>query len=122
MIILTDEEDVDFNLEALTEATIIFCLGVAIIVSNVVIIATFLNARGTDKSDPDSEFPTRRALPVDAFSVFFCFFRSKVLSSKNRGVGVGRGGGRRGGGTDKTKGGATDIDPDANEQVTCCKL
>lgn len=46
MIILTEEEDEDFNLEALTEATIIFCLGVAIIVSNVVIIATFLNARG----------------------------------------------------------------------------
>lgn len=46
MIILTDEEDEDFNLEALTEATVISCLGVAIIVSNVVIIATFLNARG----------------------------------------------------------------------------
>lgn len=44
MIILTDGEE--FNLEALTEATIILCLGVFIIVSNVLIIATYLNARG----------------------------------------------------------------------------
>lgn len=62
MIVLTDEEDEDFNLEALTEATVISCLGVAIIVSNVVIIATFLNARGKkDGVDRDGR-------PMETFS------------------------------------------------------
>lgn len=35
------------TLEALTQAVVIFSLGVAIIISNVLIIATFLNARGS---------------------------------------------------------------------------
>lgn len=56
MIILTDGEDYDFNLEALTEATIILCLGVFIIVSNVLIIATYLNARGQYKSLGEKKF------------------------------------------------------------------
>lgn len=49
MIILTDTEsntDIVFTLESLTQASIIFVMGLAIIISNVLIIATFLNFRG----------------------------------------------------------------------------
>ncbi|CAB3378787.1 Hypothetical predicted protein, partial [Cloeon dipterum] len=40
------EQEIAFTLEALTQAAIIFSLGVAIVVSNVLIIATFLTAHG----------------------------------------------------------------------------
>jgi hypothetical protein len=40
------EQEIAFTLEALTQAGIIFVMGVAIIVSNVLIIATFLTSRG----------------------------------------------------------------------------
>lgn len=49
MIILGDSDDdtdLVFTLESLTQAGIIFIMGVAIIITNVLIIATFLNFRG----------------------------------------------------------------------------
>ncbi|KAK5639940.1 hypothetical protein RI129_010751 [Pyrocoelia pectoralis] len=49
MIILSDADDDTefvFTLESLTQAGIIFIMGIAIIVTNVLIIATFLNFRG----------------------------------------------------------------------------
>jgi len=48
LIILSHDPDqeIAFTLEALTQAAIIFSLGVAIVVSNVLVIATFLTAHG----------------------------------------------------------------------------
>jgi hydrogenase-4 membrane subunit HyfE len=50
MIISGDHErhatEIPFTLEALTQAGIIFIMGVAIILTNALIIATFLNYRG----------------------------------------------------------------------------
>jgi hypothetical protein len=50
MIIASDHDsdatEVLFTLEALTQAGIIFIMGVAIILTNVLIVATFLNYRG----------------------------------------------------------------------------
>lgn len=50
MIILSDHDGhaagILFTLESLTQAGIIFIMGVAIILTNILIIATFLNYRG----------------------------------------------------------------------------
>jgi len=50
MIILSDHDGhaagIFFTLESLTQAGIIFIMGVAIILTNILIIATFLNYRG----------------------------------------------------------------------------
>ncbi|XP_075229336.1 G-protein coupled receptor DopEcR [Lycorma delicatula] len=46
MIALSDHGEDVFTLEALTQAAIIFTMAVAIILANVLIIATFINARG----------------------------------------------------------------------------
>jgi hypothetical protein len=50
VIILSDHDGnaarIFFTLESLTQAGIIFIMGVAIILTNILIIATFLNYRG----------------------------------------------------------------------------
>jgi hypothetical protein len=43
------DQEIAFTLEALTQAAIIFSLGVAIVVSNVLIIASLLTAHGEFK-------------------------------------------------------------------------
>ena len=42
----TDDTEIVFTLESLTQAGIIFVMALAIIITNVLIIATFLNFRG----------------------------------------------------------------------------
>lgn len=46
----TDNTEVVFTLEALVQAGIIFIMGVAIIITNILIIATFLNFRGRKRN------------------------------------------------------------------------
>lgn len=53
MIIFSDSNDdteIVFTLESLTQAGIIFIMALAIVITNILIIATFLNFRGTFSS------------------------------------------------------------------------
>lgn len=45
-MITFSDHDQYFTLEAITQAAIIFTMAIAIILANVLIIATFVNARG----------------------------------------------------------------------------
>lgn len=75
-IILSDndeETELIVNLETLAQAAIIFIMGVAIIVSNVLIIATYLNYRG------------QLALHIDSrsYTIAYCLLSIPLYSTSN---------------------------------------